>query len=143
MRADYVVKSVIIILILSSIWSWTIIVSKIIRVKKLNLQSAEFEELFWSGNSLEDLYDTLQEGSEDPKVNVFCAGMEEWKKSKKKIRYSNPSTINSLKDRMTRSMHSCFSREVEVIEKKFNISSYCRLYSTICRFIWNSLGNYE
>ena len=76
MRADYVVKSVIIILILSSIWSWTIIVSKIIRVKKLNLQSAEFEELFWSGNSLEDLYDTLQEGSDDPKVNVFCAGME-------------------------------------------------------------------
>ena len=117
MRADYVVKSVIIILILSSIWSWTIIVSKIIRVKKLNLQSAEFEELFWSGNSLEDLYDTLQEGSEDPKVNVFCAGMEEWKKSKKRIRYSNPSTINSLKDRMTRSMQSCFSREVEAIEK--------------------------
>ena len=117
MRADYVVKSVIIILILSSIWSWTIIVSKIIRVKKLNLQSAEFEELFWSGNSLEDLYDTLQEGSEDPKVNVFCAGMGEWKKSKKRIRYSNPSTINSLKDRMTRSMQSCFSREVESIEK--------------------------
>ena len=117
MRADYVVKTVIIILILSSIWSWTIIVSKIIRVKKLNLESVEFEELFWSGNSLEDLYDTLQEGSEDPKVNVFCAGMEEWKKSKKRIRYSNPNTINSLKDRMTRSMQSCFSREVEAIEK--------------------------
>ena len=117
MRADYVVKTVIIILILSSVWSWTIIVSKIIRVKKLNMQSSEFEELFWSGNSLEDLYDTLQEGSEDPKVNVFCAGMEEWKKSKKKIRYTNPSTINSLKDRMTRSMQSCFSREVEDIEK--------------------------
>ena len=47
------------------------------------MQSSEFEELFWSGNSLEDLYDTLQEGSEDPKVNVFCAGMEEWKKIKK------------------------------------------------------------
>jgi len=117
MRADYVVKTVIIILILSSIWSWTIIVSKIIRVKKLNLESVEFEELFWSGNSLEDLYDTLQEGSEDPKVNVFCAGMEEWKKSKKRIRYSNPNTINSLKDRMTRSMQSCFSREIEAIEK--------------------------
>ena len=117
MRADYVVKTVIITLILSSIWSWTIIVSKIIRVKKLNLESVEFEELFWSGNSLEDLYDTLQEGSEDPKVNVFCAGMEEWKKSKKRIRYSNPNTINSLKDRMTRSMQSCFSREIEAIEK--------------------------
>jgi len=116
-RADWVVKSVILILIFSSIWSWTIIFSKIIRIKKLKIQSAEFEELFWSGNSLEDLYDTVQEGFEDPKVNVFCAGMEEWKKSKGKIRYSNPNTINSLKDRMTRSMQSCFSREMESIEK--------------------------
>ena len=117
LRADWVVKSVILILIFASIWSWTVIISKIVRIKKINLQSPEFEDLFWSGNSLEDLYDTLQEGSEDPKINVFCAGMEEWKKSKKKIRYSNPNTIDSLKDRMTRSMQSCFNREVESIEK--------------------------
>ena len=71
-RADWVVKSVILILVFSSIWSWTIIFSKIIRVKQIQKQSSEFEELFWSGNSLEDLYDTLQEGSDDPKVNVFC-----------------------------------------------------------------------
>ena len=116
-RADWVVKSVILILVFSSIWSWTIIFSKIIRVKQIQKQSSEFEELFWSGNSLEDLYDTLQEGSDDPKVNVFCAGMEEWKKSKRKIRYSNPNTINSLKDRMIRSMQTCFSREMESIEK--------------------------
>ena len=60
LRAEWVVKSVIIILVFASIWSWTIIVSKILRIKKLNFQSSEFEELFWSGNSLEDLYDTLQ-----------------------------------------------------------------------------------
>ena len=117
LRADWVVKSVIIILILASVWSWTVIVSKLIRIKKINFISAEFEELFWSGNSLEDLYDTLQEGSEDPKVNVFCAGMEEWKKSKKKLKINNQSTINSLKERMTRSMNSCFSREIESVEK--------------------------
>ena len=73
LRADWVVKSVIIILILASVWSWTVIVSKLIRIKKINFISTEFEELFWSGNSLEYLYDTLQEGSEDPKVNVFCS----------------------------------------------------------------------
>ena len=117
LRADWVVKSVIIILILASVWSWTVIVSKLIRIKKINFISAEFEELFWSGNSLEDLYDTLQEGSEDPKVNVFCAGMEEWKKSKKKLKINNQATINSLKERMTRSMNSCFSREIESVEK--------------------------
>ncbi|MBI29534.1 MAG: protein TolQ [Pelagibacteraceae bacterium] len=117
LRADLVVKSVIIILVLSSVWSWTVIFSKILRVKKLKIQSAEFEELFWSGNSLEDLYETVQEGSEDPKVNIFCAGMEEWKKSKKKIRMTQVSSINSLKDRMTRAMNSSFSREMEAIEK--------------------------
>ena len=79
-RADWVVKSVIVILVLSSIWSWAIIFSKLLRIKKLHMQSAEFEELFWSGNSLEDLYDTLQERSEDPKLKIFCTGMEEWKK---------------------------------------------------------------
>ncbi len=116
-RADIVVKLVIIILALSSIWSWTIILSKVLRVKKLKALSREFEELFWSGNSLEDLFDTVKEGSYDPKVNIFCAGMEEWKKSKRKIKYSNPNSINSLKDRMTRSMNTCYSREMESIEK--------------------------
>ena len=48
LRADWVVKSVIIILILSSVWSWTIIISKIIRVRNLQLKSQEFEELFWA-----------------------------------------------------------------------------------------------
>ena len=117
LRADWVVKSVIIILILSSIWSWTIIVSKMIRLKKLQMQSIEFEELFWSGNSFDDLYDTVKQGSEDPKVNVFCSGMEEWRKSKDRMKQNNINTINSLKDRMTRSMQSCYSREMEEILK--------------------------
>ena len=120
LRADWVVKSVIIILIFSSVWSWTVIISKIIRVKKLQIQSIEFEELFWSGNSFDDLYETVQQNLEDPKVSVFCAGMEEWKKSKKKFRPNNTNSINSLKDRMIRSMQTCFSREMESIEKNVN-----------------------
>ena len=120
LRADWVVKSVIIILILSSVWSWTIIISKIIRVRNLQLKSQEFEELFWSGNSFEDLYETVKENLEDPKVNVFCAGMDEWKKSKKKFKPSSIDAINSLKDRMIRSMQTCFSREMESIEKNVN-----------------------
>ena len=59
LRADFVVKSVIIILILASLYSWTIIVAKLIRIKQLKKLEKEFEEIFWSGNSFEDLYETL------------------------------------------------------------------------------------
>ena len=51
LRADLVVKSVILILIMASIYSWTIIISKLIRMKRLRDLDKEFDELFWSGNS--------------------------------------------------------------------------------------------
>ncbi len=59
MSADFVVKSVIIILILASIYSWSIIVTKLLRIRQLKQMEKEFEEIFWSGNSFEDLYETL------------------------------------------------------------------------------------
>ena len=84
LRADLVVKSVIVILILSSIWSWTIIVSKIVIFKRLRQLENEFDEIFWSGNSFDDLYETFNYNQNDPKSKIFCSAMEEWKKSKKK-----------------------------------------------------------
>ena len=59
MSADLVVKSVIIILILASFYSWSIIVSKLLRLRQLKQMEKEFEEIFWSGNSFEDLYLSL------------------------------------------------------------------------------------
>ena len=59
MSADLVVKSVIIILVLASIYSWTIIVSKLLRLRQLKQMEKEFDEIFWSGNSFEDLYETF------------------------------------------------------------------------------------
>ena len=82
-RADLVVKSVILILIISSKWSWTIISSKLVKCRKLKELEVEFDEIFWSGNSFEDLYDTLSHIENDPKSKIFCSAMEEWIKSKK------------------------------------------------------------
>jgi len=110
LRADIVVKSVIIILILSSLYSWTIIVSKLIRIKQLLRLEKEFEEIFWSGNSFEDLYETLNFNNADPKSKIFCAAIAEWKKSKSQ-------NIDSLKDRMHRSMIVTFNKQSEIIEK--------------------------
>ena len=115
MQADFVVKSVIIILILASIYSWNVIVSKILRMRQLKKLEKEFEDIFWSGNSFEDLYETLNFNKTDPKSKVFCAAILEWKKSKNQFDHS--SDLNSLKDRMHRSMAVIFNKESETIEK--------------------------
>ena len=117
LRADFVVKSVIIILILASLYSWTIIVAKLIRIRQLKKQEKEFEEIFWSGNSFEDLYETLNFNKQDPKSKIFCAAIAEWKKSKFDTLNDSPSNINSLKDRMQRSMSVTFNKESEIVEK--------------------------
>ncbi len=117
MSADLVVKSVIIILILASIYSWSIIVSKLLRLRQLNQMEKEFEEIFWSGNSFEDLYETLNFNKLDPKSKIFCSAISEWKKSKSTHEGEINSNIASLKDRMQRSMIVTFNKESEIIEK--------------------------
>ena len=116
LRADLVVKSVILILIFASIWSWTIIVEKLIKMKRLKQIESEFDEIFWSGNSFEDLFETFNYNQNDPKSKIFCAAIEEWKKSNK-TKNINSSNIESLKERMQRSMQVTFNKEAESIEK--------------------------
>ena len=115
MQADLVVKSVIIILILASIYSWNVIVAKILRMRQLKKLEKEFEEIFWSGNSFEDLYETLNFNKTDPKSKIFCAAILEWKKSK--TQFDQSPDLNSLKDRMQRSMTVIFNKESETVEK--------------------------
>ena len=85
LRADLVVKSVIIILIISSVYSWTVIISKIVRMRQLKQLDSEFDEIFWSGNSFEDLYDTFNYNQNDLKSKIFCSAIAEWKKSNKGV----------------------------------------------------------
>ena len=116
-RANLVVKSVIIILIIASIYSWTIIVGKLIRMKILKQLDKEFDEIFWSGNSFEDLYETLNYNQNDPKSKIFCSAIVEWRKSNKDINSLQSDGLNSLKERMGRTMQVTFNKESEIIEK--------------------------
>ena len=117
LRADFVVKSVILILIVASIYSWTIIVAKLIKMKRLKQLENEFDEIFWSGNSFEDLFETFSYIQKDPKSKIFCSGISEWKKSNKRQDRMKSSNVNSLKERMNRSMQVTFNKESEIIEK--------------------------
>ena len=119
LRADLIVKSVIVILIFASLYSWTIIVSKLIRMQRLKKLDKEFDEFFWSGNSFDDLYETFNYNKSDPKSKIFCSAIDEWKKSKSNTDFTllQSQELNSLKERMIRSMQVTFNKESEVIEK--------------------------
>jgi biopolymer transport protein TolQ len=117
LRADLVVKSVIVILILASIYSWGIIVGKLIRMHRLHKLNKEFDDIFWSGNSFEDLFETLNYNQFDPKSKIFCSAISEWRKSIKGSENLQINELNSLKERMLRSMQVTLNKESEIIEK--------------------------
>ena len=88
-RADIIVKSVIIILIVSSIYSWALIIEKYRLFKKINKTSEEFENKFWKSRSAESFYNNLPDKIDDPMANVFKDTMQVIVKSKSKSNLSN------------------------------------------------------
>ncbi len=83
-RADIIVKSVIILLIACSIYSWAIIFDKIKQFKRINISSEEFEEKFWRSKSAETFYNSLPSNIEDPMASLFKESMQGLLKSKSK-----------------------------------------------------------
>ena len=81
MQADWVVKAVMIALLLASFWSWAIIFEKMLRLRSLKKSAQAFEDTFWSGVSLEDLYDRVGAKPDDPMSSIFSAAMREWRRS--------------------------------------------------------------
>ena len=85
-RADIIVKSVIILLIVCSIYSWAVIIEKFRLFKKINESSDEFEKKFWNSKSAESMYNNLPASTEDPMALVFKEAMQSLLK-KIKIRF--------------------------------------------------------
>ena len=78
MQAGLVVKVVMIGLLMASVWVWAIVIEKMLRLRKLRAQAGTFEEAFWSGGSLEDLYDRIADKPRDPMSAIFVSAMREW-----------------------------------------------------------------
>ena len=109
-RADIIVKSVIIILIVSSIYSWAIIFEKIKLFKKINLSSQDFENKFWKSKSAESFYNNLPTKVEDPMTNVFKNSMQVLLKSKRS---------STLDEKMSNMLEINIEQQMEIIEKKY------------------------
>lgn len=115
--SDLVVQIVMIILILWSVWSWAIIYDKRRSLKKLNQRADRFEEAFWSGESLDRLYQRVKKSPEDPMLKTFSAGMEEWQTSVSTGLPTKDSLQMSLRQRIERAMSVRIGKEIHRIER--------------------------
>ena len=109
-RADIIVKSVIIILILCSIYSWAVILEKYRLFKKINQSSEEFEEKFWNSKSAESIYNSLPSSTEDPMALVFKDAMQSLMKRKSKT---------DLNTRMMAMLETGIEKQMSQISKGF------------------------
>ncbi len=112
LRADFVVKSVIIILIAASVYSWALIFEKQRLFKKIEKSTSNFEEKFWKSKSAENFYNNLSNKDKDPLANIFQSAMIELIKTK-----SKSSSVQTA--RVSRVLEISGHKEINLIEKHF------------------------
>ena len=109
-RADIIIKTVILILIVSSIYSWAIIFEKIKMFKKINKSTDEFENKFWKSKSAEAFYNNLPNNYDDPMANLFRSSMETMLKARRS---------SNLNEKMSRMLEINAEQQMEKIEKSY------------------------
>jgi biopolymer transport protein TolQ len=116
-QSDIIVKLVMLILLLASFWSWAVIFDKALRLRRLRQSAASFEETFWSGGSLDDLFDRVGQRPVDPMSAVFAAAMREWRRSAAKGLLGTAVMRASLQQRIERVMNVTVGREMDRAER--------------------------
>jgi len=109
-KADIIVKSVIIILIAASVYSWAIIIEKIRLFKKINQTSEEFEEKFWKSRSAESFYNSLPSDMDDPMANVFKGSMQVVMKTRSK---------SNLSEKLQSVLEVNIEKQMNIIDKNY------------------------
>ena len=113
-QAGWIVKLVMIALFAASIWTWALIIQKVMLFRKMRAALDRFEQVFWSGQSLEELYRTLADRNTIGMGSIFVAAMREWKKS---FERGARSPIG-LQMRIEKSMDVALTREMETLESR-------------------------
>src|SRR5580698_9595330 len=115
LQADIVVKLVMLLLLLASVWVWAVVFEKITALRRVNRTADAFEDRFWSGGSLEDLYEQEGVRPASPMAAVFGAAMGEWRRSAKVA--GADLARGSVRDRVDRAMGVTVVREMERLER--------------------------
>ena len=133
LRATITVKLTMIVLVLASFWSWAIIIEKIVAYRRLRSQSSRFEDAFWSGQPLDDLYERISDKGRSPIERVFVAGMTEWRRS-----FGDAGLIPGTQSRVDRAMAVAVAREAETVNKRLpflasvgSVAPFVGLFGTV------------
>lgn len=145
--ADFVIKMVIIGLLAASVWSWAIIIEKIGTIRHLKNLTKKFEENFWSGGSLDKLYDSISSRPRDPMASMFVAAMREWKRSNiLKSKSDRGLRGVSLQQRIEKSMTVVMDKELEELESRLgflattgSVSPFVGLFGTV----WGIMNSFS
>ena len=138
LQANMVVKFVMGLLAFASIWSWAIIFDKSLRLRSLFRQAEQFEEKFWSGGSLEELFERIGQRPKDPMSTIFVAAMREWRRSSGKGGIPAASAGPGLAERIDRVMKISLEREMDVLNRRMiflastgSVSPFLGLFGTV------------
>ena len=112
-RATIVVKLVMIGMVAASIWTWAVIIDKMIQFRRARAEAAVFDQAFWSGEPLDELYDQIGPDPQGQSEKIFAAGMLEWRRSHRR----DGGLIAGAQARIDRSMDVAIAKEAEKLQK--------------------------
>ncbi len=145
-QADYLVQAVMLLLLGVSLWSWGIIFAKVMTMRRLSRDANAFEESFWSGGSIDDLYDRIGNRPSDPLAATFAAAMLEWRRSAARGLVSSGGLQAGLKERIERLMNVTILREMERVERYMSFlatvgstAPFVGLFGTV----WGIMNSFE
>jgi biopolymer transport protein TolQ len=146
MRADIVVKAVMILLLLASLWSWTIIFNKLVTLSGLKRKARRFEKIFWSGQSLDELYQQFSARNDHPLSAMFIAGLREWRRGFESTGGLRESLLPGIKERIEKAMSVTILRETDSIERQLgmlatigSVSPFVGLFGTV----WGIMNSFS
>jgi len=111
LRASFTVQLVMLVLILASFWAWAIIVQKHLNYRRARSEAETFDQAFWSGEPLDELYDTIGEEPSGASERIFSAGMLEWRRSHR----ADGGLIAGAHGRIDRSMDVSIAKEADAL----------------------------
>ncbi|MDG1436570.1 MAG: protein TolQ [Rickettsiaceae bacterium] len=118
MSSDFIGKSVIFLLALASIWSWAIIIDKLSHYRSLKKKIEVFENLFWSGGMIDELYEKVKKSIDNPLSAIFISAIKECRKNKTTGSKKSDILLLSQKDRVFGAMNLSRNSEMEKLETK-------------------------
>ena len=145
LRADIVVQTVMVMLLLMSLWSWTIIFNKVFAISGLKRKAKKFEKVFWSGQSLDELYQQFASANDHPMSALFISALREWRRGFEGAPLRE-SQLSGIKERIEKAMNVTILRETDGLERQLgqlatigSVAPFIGLFGTV----WGIMNSFS